>query len=42
MVFAGDGRGHTPTGATTTSEPHHDDDIAAPDANTPDADVIDD
>src|SRR5919107_551021 len=30
MVFPGDGRSHTPVGATTTSEPHPADDIEAP------------
>lgn len=42
MVFPGDGRTHTPTGATTTSAPHPDDDIAVPNANAPERDALDD
>jgi hypothetical protein len=42
MVFPGDGRSRTPTGATSTSEPHPADDIQAVDTNAPDADVVDD
>src|SRR3954453_14940373 len=39
MVFPGDGRGHTPVGATSTSEPHPAADIEAGDANAPEADL---
>jgi hypothetical protein len=42
MVFPGDGRSHTPVGATTTSEPHAADDIEAPNTNAPDTDAVGD
>jgi hypothetical protein len=42
MVFPGDGRSHTPTGATTTSEPHADADVQAAETNPPDPDAVDD
>jgi hypothetical protein len=42
MVFPGDGRGHTPVGATSTSEPHPAADIEAGATNAPDKDRLDD
>jgi hypothetical protein len=38
----GDDVPHAPAGATSTSEPHPDDDIEAPDANPPQRDRLDD
>ena len=42
MVFPGDGTAHTPTGATSTSEPHSASDIQAPNTNAPDTDAVGD
>jgi len=41
-VFPSDGNAHTPTGATSTSEPNSASDIEAPYTNAPDRDVLDD
>jgi hypothetical protein len=41
MVFPGDGHAHTPTGATSTSEPHSADDVEAPYTDAPDGDALD-
>ena len=42
MVFPGDGRMHTPVGATSNSEPHPAADIEAIGTNAPDTSVLDD
>src|SRR3954452_9539884 len=42
MVFPGDGRAHTPVGATSNSEPHPADDIEAIGTNAPDTAFLDD
>src|SRR3954470_20746528 len=42
MVFPGDGRTHTPVGATSNSEPHPAADIEAIGTNAPDTDALDD
>ena len=41
MVFPGDGLSHTPTGATTTSEPHSADDVEALNTDAPDRENLD-
>src|SRR4051794_4838249 len=41
MVFPGDGRSHTPVGATSDSEPPAADDIQAVNTNAPDGDDLD-
>jgi hypothetical protein len=41
MVFPGEHNPGTPVGATSTSDPHPDDDIQAPQTNAPDRDVMD-
>jgi hypothetical protein len=41
MVFPGDGTAHTPVGATSNSEPHSADDIAAVDSDAPEGDDLD-
>ena len=41
MVFPGDGNSHTPVGATSTSEPHHDDDIETVRGNAIEGDDVD-
>src|SRR4051812_10780301 len=42
MVFPGDGRTHTPVGATSNSEPHPAHDIEAIGTNAPDTSQLDD
>jgi hypothetical protein len=42
MVFPGDGRTHTPVGATSTSEPHPAEDIEAIGTRAPNTDQLDD
>ena len=42
MVFPGDGRSHTPVGATSDSAPPAADDIEAVNTNAPDRDNLDD
>ena len=42
MVFPGDGRGHTPVGASSDSAPHTAADIEAVNTNAPDRDNLDD
>src|SRR3712207_5730701 len=42
MVFPGDGRSHTPVGATSDSAPPAADDIEAINTNAPDRDNLDD
>ena len=41
MTFPGDGRSHTPVGATSDSEPPAADDIEAINTNAPDRDRLD-
>lgn len=41
MVFPGDGTFHTPVGATSTSEPPPQDDVASFDAGAPERDNLD-
>jgi hypothetical protein len=41
MVFPGDGRSHTPVGATTTSDPPAADDVQALNTDAPERDNLD-